>query len=371
MPVVLLVDDEALFRQSVRDALEARDSSLQVIEAENGAEALRAFDAQAVDLLITDVRMPEMDGIQLLVALSQRQEFVPTLVVSAHGGADTRTLARSFGALAFVDKPVDLDALVESAMSRLGQSASDTLRGVSLAGFLQLLSMEQRTCSIHVVSGPRSGSFSMIKGELVDAVVPKLRGDEAALLMARWPSPALHVESIMELTEQSMKMPLSHLLMEAARLEDEGAELDDESNPSWCAPLSERVKSNLVLGESMSNIKECLNEAMSLDGAIAAALVDFESGLTLGTAGGGADFDIDVAASGNTTLVRSKMVVMSQLGLNEGIEDILITLESQYHLIRPLATAPTLFFYLAIDRTRGNLGLARHRLKAIETKVVV
>lgn len=371
MSVVLLVDDEALFRQSVRDALEARDPSIQVIEAENGAEALWAFDAQAIDLLITDVRMPKMDGIQLLAALSQRQEFVPTIVVSAHGGTDTRSLARSFGALAFVDKPVDLHALLEAAFSRLSQSASDTLHGVSLAGFLQLLSMERRTCSIHVVSGPRSGSFSMIKGELVDAVVPKMRGDDAALLMARWPSPALHVEAIMELTEQSMNMPLSHLLMEAARLDDEGAVLDEESSPSWRAPLSERVKSNLVEGESMSNINECLQEAMNLDGAVAAALVDFESGLTLGTVGGGSEFDIEVAASGNTQVVRSKMVVMNQLGLKGGIEDILITLDTQYHLIRPLVTAPTLFFYIAIDRERGNLGLARHRLKAIETKVVV
>ncbi|MEM9189162.1 MAG: hypothetical protein AAGF12_08300 [Myxococcota bacterium] len=121
----------------------------------------------------------------------------------------------------------------------------------------------------------------------------------------------------------------------------------------------------------MSNIKESLEKAMKLDGAVATALVDYESGLTLGTAGGGNNFDIEVAASGNTQVVRAKMIVMHQLGIAGSIEDILITLEDQYHLIRPLSSNGSLFLYLAIDRTRGNLGLARHQLKAIENEVIV
>ena len=75
---------------------------------------------------------------------------------------------------------------------------------------------------------------------------------------------------------------------------------------------------------------------------------------------------IERAASGNTSVVKAKMAVMRQLGIGGAIEDILITLESQYHLIRPLTKVPTLFLYVAIDRQRGNLGLARHKLRQIE-----
>jgi hypothetical protein len=121
---------------------------------------------------------------------------------------------------------------------------------------------------------------------------------------------------------------------------------------------------------NMANIKQSLDEVMKLDGAIATAIVDWESGLTLGTASAGG-FDIDLAASGNTAVVKSKMMVMRQLGIPGVIEDILISLETQYHLIRPLAKASSLFMYVAIDRQKGNLGLARHRLKQIEEALTI
>ncbi|MCA9554930.1 MAG: hypothetical protein KC933_33175 [Myxococcales bacterium] len=120
----------------------------------------------------------------------------------------------------------------------------------------------------------------------------------------------------------------------------------------------------------MSNVKDSLREAMTIEGAIAVALVDYESGMTLGSDGDVRSFNIDVAAAGNTQVVRSKLDVMRQLGIGGTIEDILITLEDQYHLIRMLG-GTTLFLYIAINRGRGNLGMARHRLKTIETNLVV
>jgi hypothetical protein len=122
------------------------------------------------------------------------------------------------------------------------------------------------------------------------------------------------------------------------------------------------------------NIDTALKEAMSIAGAVGAALVDYESGMSLGTLGGGDWLDLEVAAAGNTEVVRSKLRVMSALGLNDGIEDILITLHRQYHLIRLLQPAKgtsTLFVYLVLERERANLALARHQLKRIEADLVV
>lgn len=121
----------------------------------------------------------------------------------------------------------------------------------------------------------------------------------------------------------------------------------------------------------MSGVSESLEKAMGIEGAVAAALVDYESGFTLGTAGGNERLNIEVAAAGNTQVVKAKLAVMEALGIAGGIEDILITLDGQYHLIRPLKTAGTLFLYLAIDRKQGNLGMARHRLTAIEKDLAV
>jgi CheY-like chemotaxis protein/predicted regulator of Ras-like GTPase activity (Roadblock/LC7/MglB family) len=118
---------------------------------------------------------------------------------------------------------------------------------------------------------------------------------------------------------------------------------------------------------SVANIEKTLKTAMDINGCVGVALADWQSGMTLGTAGTG--LNMEVAAAGNTDVVRAKMAVMSELGIPGGIEDILITLTSQYHIIMPTGT--TLFFYAALDRKTGNLGLARHQLRALVNELKV
>jgi hypothetical protein len=120
------------------------------------------------------------------------------------------------------------------------------------------------------------------------------------------------------------------------------------------------------------NIEAALKEAMNIEGAVGACLVDWESGMSLGAAGGGKFLDLDVAAAGNTEVIRAKMRTMESLRLDDSIEDILITLTKQYHLIRLLKSSRSeqgLFLYLVLDRQRANLALARHNLKRIETEI--
>ena len=122
------------------------------------------------------------------------------------------------------------------------------------------------------------------------------------------------------------------------------------------------------------NIEAALKEAMNIDGALGASLVDWESGMSLGAVGGGKYLDLDVAAAGNTEVIRAKMRTMESLRLDDHIEDILITLSKQYHLIRLLKSSRSdqgLFLYLVLDRGKANLALARHSLKRIEGDIAI
>lgn len=109
----------------------------------------------------------------------------------------------------------------------------------------------------------------------------------------------------------------------------------------------------------MATINQTLEDLMTTDGAMCAAIVDSTSGMILGSAGSGVD--MEVAAAGNTEVVRSKMKVMRALGLNDVIDDILITLGKQYHIIRPSSRKEGVFIYFVLDKNKSNLAMARRK----------
>ena len=119
----------------------------------------------------------------------------------------------------------------------------------------------------------------------------------------------------------------------------------------------------------MANLNDSLNDLMSLDGAMCAAVVDYNSGMMLGSVGTGVD--LELAAAGNTEVVRAKMKTMKALGLNDNIEDILITLGKQYHLIRPSQRLSGIFVYYVLDNSRANLALARRKVADVESKMTM
>lgn len=114
----------------------------------------------------------------------------------------------------------------------------------------------------------------------------------------------------------------------------------------------------------MSTIKQTLEELMNMDGAMAAAVVDSSSGMMLGSIGSGVD--LEVAAAGNTEVVRAKLKTMRALGLNDVIEDILITLGKQYHIIRLSARKEGVFLYYVLDKQRANLAMARRKAQDVD-----
>lgn len=117
----------------------------------------------------------------------------------------------------------------------------------------------------------------------------------------------------------------------------------------------------------MSTIKQCMDELLTLDGALCCAIVDSTSGMMLGSAGSGVD--LEVAAAGNTEVVRAKLKTMKALGLKDVIEDILITLGKHYHIIRPSARKEGVFVYLVLDKSRSNLAMARRKTQDVEREL--
>jgi hypothetical protein len=125
----------------------------------------------------------------------------------------------------------------------------------------------------------------------------------------------------------------------------------------------------------MQKLQDSLVKALSIDGALGVALGDWKTGMCLGYKGTNSsafpEANLELAVAGNTEVIRAKMRVAESLKFTDRIEEILIILETQYHLMRMLKTINGLFFYLALDREKGNLALARIKLSQIESELTL
>lgn len=117
------------------------------------------------------------------------------------------------------------------------------------------------------------------------------------------------------------------------------------------------------------NVEQSLQELMNVDGAIGCCIADYTSGMSLGTAG--TTVDLELAAAGITQVVKAKMRTMKELGISGEIDDILITLQDQFHVIRPTAKHKGLFIYLVLDKARANLALARRKVTDVEAGIEI
>jgi len=118
--------------------------------------------------------------------------------------------------------------------------------------------------------------------------------------------------------------------------------------------------------ERIDLVSTDISATHDIAGFIGACLVDSDSGLMLASEGGGR-LDMEAAAALNTQVVKAKMQAIDVLGLDDVIEDILITMGKQLHFIRPLEKAPSVFLYVALDKKAANLGMARMQVKRIES----
>jgi two-component system response regulator AtoC len=112
---ILVVDDEARMRRILEIML--RKVGHEVLSAGNGVEALTLFKRETTDLVITDLRMPEMDGLELLRRIRELDPDLPVIVITAHGTIDTAVTAMKNGASDYIQRPFDIDVL-ELAVAR-------------------------------------------------------------------------------------------------------------------------------------------------------------------------------------------------------------------------------------------------------------
>jgi len=222
---VLLVDDDQEMLLALREGFRKYRDSFSVQLAADGLSALEKLKKSVISLVVTDLKMPRMDGFELLAHILEHYPDIPVIIITGYSTPEMEQLAREGGAVGYIAKPFLIENLAQQILATLRkESEGGTLHNVSSGMFLQLVEMEQKTCTIRLddKSGGKKGILFFRDGELLDARVNDLQSEAAAYEIFAWEQVNLSIQNGCALKEKRIHAEMQHLVLEAARRKDEG-----------------------------------------------------------------------------------------------------------------------------------------------------
>ena len=233
MKKVLIVDDDKSFLQGLIDGFKAYENEFSIVTAGDGVEAVLALEKEDISLVLTDLKMPRMDGFELVAHLSSNYSDIPVIVMTAFGTPEMEESLRAMGTIQYIEKPIDFALLVEKILQGLEGPSSEQgyITGVSLSSFLQLLEIDKKTCTLTIHSGGKKGYMHFKEGDLLDASFKNIHGSEAAFEIVSWKNVEIAMDSSCSVTENNISESLGFILLEGSRRTDENDAAADQSSP--------------------------------------------------------------------------------------------------------------------------------------------
>ena len=221
---VLLVDDDTEMLHALKEGFKKYQESFAVLLAEDGLKALEVLKRNIISLVVTDLKMPNMDGFELLAHIMEHYPDIPVVIITGYSTPEMEQLAREGGAVGYIAKPFLIENLAHKILTSLRkESEGGTLHNISSGMFLQLIEMEQKTCTIRLEkkTGGQKGILFFRDGEILDARVNNLQGESAAHEIFSWDAVNLSIQNGCALNENKIQSDLQPLILEAMRRKDE------------------------------------------------------------------------------------------------------------------------------------------------------
>ncbi len=243
---ILVLDDDPDFRELCQELLATLSSEPEISTASTGAHAIAMLEAEPFSLLMTDLKMPSMDGFQVLSVVRRRFPNLRTIVMTGEGDENFRSRAYAIGIDLFVEKPKtsnEIKIFVDCVESMLDREQQGGFRGVqskSLADLVQMESMSQTSTTLKVTNGPLIGKIWLIGGDLIDAEAGDVKGEEAFKQIMSWRSGTFENLPPDETRERGIFNSVQGLLLDSAQMLDEiaageipgsGGEKEDGGSP--------------------------------------------------------------------------------------------------------------------------------------------
>ncbi|OQX25173.1 MAG: hypothetical protein BWK80_16975 [Desulfobacteraceae bacterium IS3] len=225
MKTILVVDDDKMILRLATEALKDYGEGYNVMTAMNGKQALQILSASAVDLVITDLKMPVMDGYELLTHTGRHYRNIPIIVMTGFGSREIAKQLKQKGVLHYIEKPFEINVLREKIADAFAAGSKGFIHGFTLANFLQAVEVEQKSITLRIKSKRRVGYLHLHEGDLIDAetdpgTCKPLSGEDAALEILCWDDANIEIQTIQK-KDRKIACGLMQILLEASRRKDE------------------------------------------------------------------------------------------------------------------------------------------------------
>ncbi|MBX7219007.1 MAG: response regulator [Blastocatellia bacterium] len=222
MKTILVVDDEDLMRKLLVRGLSSVGNDFTILTAGNGEEAISLLSSQAVDMVITDLQMPVMDGFELISYLLRTFPSMPLFVLTGYHSYEVENRVKKIGGLRYFDKvKINFRTFAQDVQKALQPSTKGIIEGISLFSFLQLLQLERKSCSLTVHSSGRVGYLYFQNGEMTNAIYENIEGKFSAYEIVTWENVRIEIENTCNRLERVIDSSLDGILMDAFKLKDE------------------------------------------------------------------------------------------------------------------------------------------------------
>lgn len=365
MTRILVVDDDNSQVRALTRVITAHGEHLQVVTAVDGVEAVEVLRAMAVDLVLTDLQMPRMDGYELFAWLMSNQPHVLFFAMTAYLDGECAERLQELGNVEYFSKPIDTTRLLGRLTSVLSESVRGHVRNISLAAFLQLIEMERKTCTLTVQSEMQTGYLYVHEGMLIDARSADREGEAAALEIICWSAPSITITGHCGTNRQTVESSMSFIIMEAMRLKDE-ADWEAEVAASLRNPtnIDDLIERDDELDDDFGDegMRRSVSEfpARLPGDAEAIAVVELATGRVRTSAG---TFDrLDAVAELVAKMFAAEVAAVAQLDIEEEIDELVITSRAYWAVVRPLSPDANNLALLIFDPDRANLVMERIEL---------
>jgi CheY-like chemotaxis protein len=224
MKNVLIVDDDLGFQRLLGISLKKYKKEFDVTLSNNGEEAIGVLNRKSVDLIVTDLQMPKIDGLTLLAYINDAFPKTPCVIMTAHSTPEIEQQFSQTGQQ-LLKKPFTINKLVDAVRIALApQPPGGMLQGISVANFLQMIALEQKTCLLEITStSNEKGFFYIESGEVFDAAFNGLNGEDAAYSLIALEGASISFTDIPKTKKVKKRIhsSLMGLIMEAMTRKDE------------------------------------------------------------------------------------------------------------------------------------------------------